>query len=122
MIRHSEGCRERGYPFAADPSQQLAWSDGDVIRSLIDGATYFLSNEYESALARQKTGWTADEIRSRVDTVVTTLGPNGIRAERRGEPDVQVGPAVVRRVVDPTAAGDAFNVHGLGPGGAMPAG
>jgi adenosine kinase len=108
MIRHTQECRERGYRFAADPSQQLAWSDGNVIRSLIDGATYFLSNEYESALARQKTGWTADEIRSRVDTVVTTLGPNGVRIERRGEPDVQVGPAAVRRVVDPTAAGDGF--------------
>ena len=27
MLRHTEECRFRGYPFAADPSQQLAWAD-----------------------------------------------------------------------------------------------
>src|SRR6266545_2771776 len=32
MLRHTEECRERGYPFAADPSQQLArMSDEDVL-------------------------------------------------------------------------------------------
>ena len=29
MLRHTEECRFRGYPFAADPSQQLARMDGD---------------------------------------------------------------------------------------------
>ena len=29
MLRHTEECRPRGYPFAADPSQQIAWMDGD---------------------------------------------------------------------------------------------
>src|SRR5690242_13196806 len=38
MRRHTEECRERGYAFVADPSQQLAFGDGDLIRSLIDGA------------------------------------------------------------------------------------
>ncbi len=32
MLRHTEECRERGLPFAADPSQQLAYMDGDSIR------------------------------------------------------------------------------------------
>jgi adenosine kinase len=38
MLRHTQECRDRGYPFAADPSQQLAWADGPMIRRLIDGA------------------------------------------------------------------------------------
>ena len=49
MLRHTRECRHRGYPFIADPSQQLAFSDGELIRDLIDGATYLFSNEYESA-------------------------------------------------------------------------
>ena len=38
MVRHSEECRERGYTFAADPSQQLARMDGPDVISLITGA------------------------------------------------------------------------------------
>ena len=29
MLRHTRECRTRGIPFAADPSQQLAFADGD---------------------------------------------------------------------------------------------
>ena len=51
MLRHTEECRERGYPFAADPSQQLAlgWAASDIT-TLIDGATYLFTNDYEKAL------------------------------------------------------------------------
>ena len=48
MLRHTEECRQRGYPFIADPSQQLAFGEGDLIRKLIDGAAILFSNEYES--------------------------------------------------------------------------
>ena len=40
MLRHTEECRQRGYPFIADPSQQLAFGEGELIRKLIDGAAY----------------------------------------------------------------------------------
>ncbi len=40
MLRHTEECRQRGYPFIADPSQQLAFGAGELIRNLIDGAAY----------------------------------------------------------------------------------
>ena len=36
MLRHTEECRNRGYAFAADPSQQLAWAEGGLIRQLIE--------------------------------------------------------------------------------------
>ena len=57
MLRHTDESRQRGYRFVADPSQQLAFSDGDLIRPLIDGADILFSNEYEAALITQKTGW-----------------------------------------------------------------
>ena len=85
MLRHTEECRFRGYPFAADPSQQLARMDGDEIKPLIEGATYLFTNEYESALIEQKTGWSSADIAGMVQTRVTTLGPDGARVERRGE-------------------------------------
>ncbi|MEU7133925.1 carbohydrate kinase family protein [Streptomyces sp. NPDC046261] len=108
MIRHTEECRTRGIPFAADPSQQLARMDGDDIRVLIDGATYLFTNEYEKALIESKTGWTGEEILAKVGTRVTTLGAQGVRIERAGEEAIEVGCAQEEAKVDPTGVGDAF--------------
>ncbi|MDJ0341156.1 carbohydrate kinase family protein [Streptomyces sp. H10-C2] len=108
MIRHTQECRSRGIPFAADPSQQLARMDGEDIRLLVDGAAYLFTNEYEKALIESKTGWTADEILAKVGTRVTTLGAQGVRIERVGQPTIEVGCAEEEAKVDPTGVGDAF--------------
>lgn len=108
MLRHTEECRIRGYRFAADPSQQLAWMDGASIRLLIDRAAYLFSNEYEAALLEKKTGWTPAEVLSRVDVRITTLGRYGCRIERSGRPTLHVPAAGKPVPVDPTGVGDAF--------------
>ena len=108
MQRHTQECRDRGYPFLADPSQQVAWMDGPGIRTLIDGATYLFTNEYEAALVEQKTGWSGDDVLARVGTRVTTLGAKGVRIDRKDEPSLQVGCVAEDAKVDPTGVGDAF--------------
>lgn len=108
MLRHTEECRERGYPFAADPSQQLARLEGEDIRKLVDGAAYLFSNEYERALIETKTGWSDEEVLNRVGVRITTLGAKGARIDRKGEAPVFVGCAAETAKVDPTGVGDAF--------------
>ncbi|GLZ10446.1 kinase [Actinomadura sp. NBRC 104425] len=108
MLRHTDECRARGIPFAADPSQQLARMDGADVRRLIDGAAYLFSNEYEKALAEEKTGWSEREFLDRVGVRVTTLGPKGAIIDRKGEEGLHVPAAPVAKVVDPTGVGDAF--------------
>lgn len=108
MLRHTEECRQRGYPFVADPSQQLAFGDGDMIRPLIDGAHILVSNEYESSLIIQKTGWSHEEVLSRVGTWVITLGSTGVRIEREGEETIEVAAVEAIRKGEPTGVGDAF--------------
>ena len=108
MLRHTQECRTRGYAFVADPSQQLAWSNGPTIKRLIEGARYLFNNEYEAALIEQKTGWSADDVLERVGTRVTTLGARGSRIERAGEASIEVGVARELRKADPTGVGDAF--------------
>ena len=108
MLRHTRECRTRGIPFAADPSQQLAFADGETIRQLIDGADYLLTNEYEAALTSKKTGWSPDEIAERVHTRVTTKGKDGVTIERKGEDPIEVPVAREVRRADPTGVGDAF--------------
>ncbi|GAA1445465.1 carbohydrate kinase family protein [Nocardiopsis tropica] len=108
MVRHSEECRTRGIPFAADPSQQLARMEGPEVRTLIEGAAFLFGNEYEKALAEQKTGWSDADVLGRVGTRVTTLGAKGARIDREGEPALHVPAASVDNLVDPTGMGDAF--------------
>lgn len=108
MLRHTEECRQRSFPFIADPSQQVARMDGDQIRRLVDGALYLFSNDYEAALIEQKTGWSAAEILDRVGTRVTTLGADGVRIERAGETTLHVPVVDAEELADPTGVGDAF--------------
>jgi adenosine kinase len=108
MLRHTEECRTRGYPFVADPSQQLAWMDGPSIRLLVEGAAYLFSNEYEAALLEKKTGWSPDDVLDRVGVRVTTLGRHGARIEQAGLPGIHVPVAAKADAVDPTGVGDAF--------------
>src|SRR3954469_1482370 len=108
MLRHTDECRQRGYSFIADPSQQLAFGEGDLIRQLIEGAAILFSNEYESHMIEQKTGWSAEEILSRVGTQVTPLGAQGVRILRRGEEPIELAAARNVTAVEPTGVGDAF--------------
>ncbi|AJE86100.1 MULTISPECIES: carbohydrate kinase family protein [Streptomyces] len=108
MLRHTEECRTRAIPFAADFSQQIARMNGEEIRTLLDGAAYLFSNEYEKGLIENKTGWTEAEILGRVGHRVTTLGAAGVRIDRVGEPSLEVGVPEEEAKVDPTGVGDAF--------------
>src|SRR6187200_979866 len=108
MVRHTAECRQRGYPFIADPSQQLAFSDGELIRKLIDGAAILFSNEYESHMIQQTTGWTAAEVLERVGVQVTTLGKDGVRVQARALPTFELSAAANVTAVEPTGVGDAF--------------
>ena len=81
MLRHTEVALSMGIAVAADPSQQMARMSGEEIKKLINGATYLFMNEYELALAIQKTGWSDNEILQRVKYRIVTLGSEGARVE-----------------------------------------
>jgi len=122
MVRHTHTARELGVPFAADPSQQLAWADGDLIRDLIDGAAYLFCNDYEAALIEKKTGWSSQEVRDRVGTRVITHGKDGAAVITPDGEEISVAAIAGLDAVDPTGVGDSFRAGylagvaaGLGP-------
>ena len=108
MLRHTQECRDRGYPFAADPSQQLASLEGDQIKELVEGATYLFTNTYERGLLERKTGWGDEDVLERVGVSVMTRGAKGVTVQRPGEPVISVTPPQELAKVDPTGVGDAF--------------
>ena len=108
MLRHTALAKANGIDIAADPSQQLARMDGEQIRELIDGSTYLFSNEYESGLMVQKTGWSHAEILDRVGVRVTTHGGDGVVIENADGIIAKIPAVPTPGLVDPTGGGDAF--------------
>jgi adenosine kinase len=108
MLRHAEECRQRGYQFAVDPSQQLARMDGEQIRTFITGASYLFSNDYEWELLRRKTGWSEAEVMSRVGLRITTLGDKGVEIVSPDGTSVHVSAVPETVKADPTGVGDGF--------------
>jgi adenosine kinase len=108
MFLHTEECRALGLPFAADPSQQLAYMKGEDIRRLIDGAAILFTNDYEWDLLLQKTGWSEAEVMSQIGLRVTTLGPKGVDIVSATGEFVHVGVVPETHQADPTGIGDAF--------------
>lgn len=122
MLRHTDECRTRGYPFVADPSQQMARMPGPDIARLIDGAAYLFTNEYEKKLLESKTGLSDADVLARVGVRVTTLGGQGARIESRDAEPIHVPVVTARERRDPTGVGDGFRAGflaatrwGLGP-------
>lgn len=108
MLRHAEECRQRGYTFGVDPSQQLARMDGAQIRDFIGGASYLFTNDYEWELLRQKTGWTERQVLDRVGMRITTLGAKGAEILDGDGSVVHVAAVPETAKADPTGVGDAF--------------
>jgi adenosine kinase len=108
MVRHSVECRQRGYRFAADPSQQIARMSGDDLMQLIDGADLLFTNTYEKSLLESKTGLSEEQLLDHVNVRVTTLGSNGVEIVGRGMERVHVPVAKEYKKADPTGVGDGF--------------
>ncbi len=108
MLRHAEECRQRGYPFAADPSQQLARMDGADVLRLIEGADYLLSNDYEKGLLENKCGLSDAEVLDLVRIRVTTLGKHGVEITGKEIERIHVPSVPNVNPQDPTGVGDGF--------------
>jgi Sugar kinases, ribokinase family len=107
MVQHVEELARAGVPFVFDPGQGLPLFDGATLRRSIELATFVAVNDYEAKLVSDKTGWSEDEIASRVDALVITRGEHGATIRhKQGTEQIPVVPA--ERISDPTGCGDAF--------------
>ncbi|MBX3001527.1 MAG: carbohydrate kinase family protein [Caldilineaceae bacterium] len=107
MLNYANECRTLGIPFAYDPSQQIARLSGEDLRQSIPGAAFLMVNEYEAAIAQEKTDWTLDQIRGQVETLVITEGKQG-SAIYRGDETIRIPVATPHRIAEPTGAGDGY--------------
>jgi adenosine kinase len=88
---------------------------GEEFRNFIEQATYVTVNDYESSLLQERTGWSDEEIASRVSAYIVTRGPKGSLIRTNGDM-IEIPAAHPARVVDPTGCGDAYRaglIYGL---------
>ncbi len=107
MTQYAQECRELGYRYLYDPSQQLARLGGEEIRQGVDGAYMLFVNEYEFELLQKHTGMAAADIINQVEVVVVTLGKKGaVIYNEKQKYEIPIIPT--QTVTDPTGVGDAF--------------
>lgn len=108
-----------------DAGMSLTWiTDGDLKQGVMN-ATYLIGNDYEIAMITKRIKVTVDELVRKGIEVITTLGEEGVRLEKnpksqtlnpkqilnsklQKEKNVRVPAVKVKKVVDPTGAGDGF--------------
>ncbi|GAB3371623.1 carbohydrate kinase family protein [Lysobacter rhizosphaerae] len=107
MLQNAKEFAESGTPFIFDPGQAMPLFNGAELRDFIELADYVTVNDYESNLLQERTGWSEQDIVSRVKAYITTRGPKGAEIHTK-EKTFDIAPAHERRVTDPTGCGDAF--------------
>lgn len=107
MDRYVGECKQFGFRYLYDPSQQVARSSADELRRGVEGAYSLFVNEYEWELLQKHTGYSANKIVNMVELVVITMGAKGAIINHQGK-NVAVPVVPVENIVDPTGVGDAF--------------
>ena len=107
MVLHAEQFVELGIPFIFDPGQGMPMFNGAELLTFIDQATWITLNDYESELMQERTGLSLEEIASRVEALVITLGAKGSKIYTQGQ-CITIPAAKPKAVLDPTGCGDAY--------------
>ena len=107
MNKNCEAARQCKVPFIYDPSFQVIAFDGAQLLRDAEGAHMLLVNDYEFELFMNKTGLDLDGMRKHINTIVVTCGEKGSIVHTQTE-TLNIPPAHVSSVAEPTGAGDAF--------------
>lgn len=94
-------------PYMFDPGMTLTWIRDDLLKKGVLNATYVVGNDYEIAMIEKRIGMTVKELVDKGVNVITTLGGKGVLFTAKNE-TIKVKACRLRRVVDPTGAGDAW--------------
>jgi adenosine kinase len=107
MLEHAEQCHAAGIPFVFDPGQGLPMFNGAELAAFVEKATWVTVNDYEGKMLCERTGWSFEELSSKVEGLVVTLGAQGCEVWTQGR-KVVVPPVKALAEVDPTGCGDAW--------------
>ena len=107
MVNYPRACKKKGLDYILDPGQSLPlWDKDDLIQS-IEGFRILIVNDYELSLVISKTGLDKKELLEMAGIIITTLGELGSKVSLHRR-EIAVPAFKVKKVVDPTGAGDSY--------------
>ena len=107
MFQHAKECFDVGIPFLFDPGQGLPMFNGEELLHFIEMATYLAVNDYESQVIQDKTGLNLEQLASKVEALIVTLGGQGSHIYADGQ-RFEIPCVKADKIVDPTGCGDAY--------------
>lgn len=107
MLAHAEQFVEAGIPFIFDPGQALPLFNGPELTRFVEQADWIAANDYEWELIQERTGFSSEQVTERVKALIVTQGAKGSTIFC-GTQQIDIPPAPVSQVVDPTGCGDAY--------------
>jgi adenosine kinase len=108
MADYSRKYQELGIFSIFDPGQSLPVWQGEDLARCIRQSDMLVSNDYELALVKDKTGLSTEQLLEGVGTIITTKGEQGCEILSRDGAFQNIPVVPTQKVVDPTGAGDAF--------------
>ena len=107
MLEHADQFAAAGVPFVFDPGQGLPMFDQVELRDFIARAAWVAVNDYEASLLAERSGWSLEEIATRVRALIVTRGAEGSWIFADGERR-EIAAVKAARIADPTGCGDAY--------------
>lgn len=108
MVKFAKECQSSGTDYMLDPGMQLPALNPEELKSMVNGATILIGNDYEMELLREKLALSKVEgLLEQVKILITTLGEKGSVIQTKDQ-TIRVDPAKPAEVLDPTGAGDAY--------------
>jgi adenosine kinase len=101
-------------PYFYDPGMTLTWIKDKDLESGVMSCRYLVGNDYEIAMILKRLKKTVNELTGYGLKIITTLGEEGVRYEEKSDVgnrhacSVLVKSFKVKRMIDPTGAGDAW--------------
>ncbi len=100
-------------PYFYDPGMTLTWISGKDLEEGVMNCRYLVGNDYEIAMITKRLNKTVNELTSCGLKIITTLGEKGVRYQERTvgtihELSVHINAYKVKKMIDPTGAGDAW--------------
>ena len=108
MLNHAKQFKAAKVKFIFDPGQALPMFGGDELKQIIAHASALTLNDYEAQLVCERTGWSEQELASKVPAMIVTKGAQGSLLYQKNHEPVQVANIAISKAVDPTGCGDAY--------------
>ncbi len=108
MLKHLSQCAGAGIKTIFDPGQQIPAFRDKELKKAISVSEVLIGNDYEIKMIQKRTSWGENDILKNTKMLVTTFGEKGSLIKTSDKQEIRVEAVKLKKIIDPTGAGDAY--------------